>query len=96
MDGSGGITLASQDEITQVLTDLGLTHSQARIYFALSRSGASTAKTISTISRVAREHVYEVLPQLQDLGLVEKIIDVPSKFRALPIEEGLYLSLIHI
>ena len=93
MDFQGGFTLESKDKLIQVLTDLGRTQSQARIYFALSRSGASTAKTISHISQVAREHVYAVLPQLQDLCLVEKIISVPSKFRALPIQEGLYLLL---
>jgi sugar-specific transcriptional regulator TrmB len=85
--------LVSKEGAIQILTDLGLTLSQARIYFALSKSGVSTAKTISQISQVAREHVYEVMPQLQDLGLVEKIIDVPSKFRALPIQEGLQLLL---
>ncbi len=93
MDVSGGIILTSMDEVAQVLTDLGLTLSQARVYFALSRSGVSKAKTISKISQVAREHVYEVLQQLQDLGLVEKIIGVPSKFQARPIQEGLHLLL---
>ena len=88
-----GITLASKDEGTQVLIDLGLNLSQARIYFALSQYGDSTAKKISKISQVAREHVYEVLPQLQDLGLVQKIICIPSRFRALPTQEGLSLLL---
>ena len=93
MDVTGGIRLSSNYELTQVLTDLGLTRSQAKVYFALSQSGASKAKEISKISQVAREHVYEVLPQLQNLGLVEKIIGAPSEFRAIPIQEG--LSLLH-
>jgi sugar-specific transcriptional regulator TrmB len=71
------------------LVDLGLTHSQAKVYSALSQYGTSTAKNISKISQVAREHVYEVLPQLQHLGLVEKIIGAPSMFCAIPIQEGL-------
>ena len=83
-----GIRLASEDEVTQVLTDLGLNLSQARVYFAISQSGVSTVKNVSNISQVAREHIYQVLPQLQDLGLVEKIIGAPSKFRAIPLEEG--------
>ena len=85
--------LVAEDEVTKALTDLGLTISQARVYFQLSRSGICTAKTISKISRVAREHIYEVMPQLHDLGLVEKIIGVPSKFRALSIQDGLHLLL---
>lgn len=83
--------LASEDEVRQVLADLGLTLSQARVYFTLFQSGVSTVRTISKTSKVAREHIYEVLPQLQDLGLVEKIIGIPSEFRALPIKEGLSL-----
>jgi sugar-specific transcriptional regulator TrmB len=79
----------SNFELTQVLIDLGLTHSQAKVYSALSQSRTSTVKNISRISQVAREHVYEVLPQLQNLGLVEKIIDAPSMFCAIPIQEGL-------
>ena len=82
--------MASKDEATQLLIVLGLTLSQARIYLTLSHSGACTVKTISKFSQVAREHVYEVMPQLQDLGLVEKIIGTPSKFNATPIQEGLH------
>ena len=93
MDVTGGISVSSNYELTQVLTDLGLTGSQAKVYFALSQSGESTAKEISKISQVAREHVYEVLPQLQNLGLVEKIIGAPSKFRAIPMQEGLSILL---
>ena len=75
----------------QVLSDLGLTHSQARVYYALSRSGLSKVQTISKISDVRREHVYGILLQLQDLGLVEKVIGYPSMFRALPIQDGFSL-----
>ena len=85
--------MASNNELIQDLTDLGLNRSQARVYFALSQSGISTAKKISDISQVAREHVYEILPQLQSLGLVEKIIGVPSQFRAPPIDEGFSILL---
>ena len=90
---SEGSRLASEDEVTQVLTDLGLNLSQARVYFALSQYGISTVKNISDISQIAREHIYQVLPKLQDLGLVEKIIGAPSKFRAIPLEEGLSMLL---
>ena len=45
-----GDRLASEDELTQVLTDLGLNLSPARVYFALSHSGVSTAKNISNIT----------------------------------------------
>jgi sugar-specific transcriptional regulator TrmB len=80
--------LASQDKEVQILTRLGLTFSQAKVYLALGRSGTSTAKTISQVSNIAREHVYEIMRQLQDLGLVEKVLTRPSEFRPIPIREG--------
>jgi len=76
-----------KDGGTEVLTHLGLTSCQARIYLALVCSGAATPKTISKESQVAREQVYREIPKLQALGLTEKIIDRPSKFKAIPIQE---------
>ena len=79
--------LLFQEEI-QTLIRSGLTSCQARIYLALVRSGTSTAKAISEASGVRREEVYRIIPKLQKLGLVEKIISSPIRFNALPIREG--------
>lgn len=84
--------LAFQDEV-QTLRRLGLTLDQARVYLTLARSGASTVKTISIVSRIPREDVYRIMPKLQKLGLVEKEITAPAVFKASPIEETL-LSLV--
>ena len=88
-DVQGGIMVTSNGDVTQVLTNLGLTSSQAIVYFTLTQSAVCTAKTISKASQIAREHIYKVLQQLHDLGLVEKVIANPSEFKALPIQEGL-------
>lgn len=85
--------MASQDEGVQILTQLGLTCSQARVYLALALSGMSTAKAISKVSKVAREHVYQIMPRLQELGLVEKVISVPTFFKAIPISDALFILL---
>jgi sugar-specific transcriptional regulator TrmB len=84
--------LAFQDEV-QTLRRLGLTSNQARVYLALARSGMSTAKTISIVSKIPREDVYRIMPQLQTLGLVEKEITAPAMFKAIPVEETV-LSLV--
>ena len=81
-----------QDEI-QTLRRLGLTFNQARVYLALARSGMSTAKTISTVSKIPREDVYRLMPQLRGLGLVEKKIATPTKFKAISLEEALFVLL---
>ena len=80
--------MASQDEGVQTLTRLGLTLCQAKVYLALVRSGKSTARTISNVSKVPREHVYRVTSKLQELGLVEKAIAVPAMYIAIPMKRA--------
>jgi len=70
------------------LTRLGLTSNQAKVYLALFRSGLSNAKGISENSGVARSDVYRVMAALEKLGLVEKIISQPCKFRAISIHDA--------
>jgi sugar-specific transcriptional regulator TrmB len=77
----------------QTLKRLGLTLRQGKVYLAVLRAGVSTVKTISKRSTVPREDVYRVMPTLQKLGLVEKSISVPTKFKAIPIEDGLSILL---
>jgi len=69
-------------------TRLGLTSNQAKVYLALFRVGLSTAKAISKNSGVARSDVYRVMATLEKLGLVEKIISAPCKFRAISIRDA--------
>jgi sugar-specific transcriptional regulator TrmB len=77
----------------QILLDLGLTLKQARVYMALVESGSSRISAISKISKVARPDVYGALSKLQQLGLVEKIIETPLEYRAIPMNEALSLLL---
>jgi sugar-specific transcriptional regulator TrmB len=74
-----------------ILTRLGLTISQAKVYLALVRSGVSTAKTISDVTKIARHDIYRVTHTLEELGFVEKTISVPTKFKAIPLQEGFSL-----
>ena len=72
----------------QALVDLGLTPVQARVYLTLARFGASRTSAISQISKVAQPDVYKALSKLQQLGLVEKLIETPSEYRAIPVDKG--------
>jgi sugar-specific transcriptional regulator TrmB len=80
--------LTDSSECIDVLKRLGLTLNEARVFYALSGVGKSTAKSISKASGIAREVVYQVLPSLQRKGLVEEIVTSPKSFRALPMEEA--------
>jgi len=79
--------MENQDTIL-TLTRLGLTSNQTKVYLALLHSGLSTAKTVSKNSGVARSDVYRVMATLEKLGLVEKIISAPCKFRAISIHDA--------
>jgi sugar-specific transcriptional regulator TrmB len=77
----------------QLLLKIGLTSCQAKIYLANLQSGPSTAKVISSISKIAREDVYRALPSLQEKGLITKWICFPELFEALPFKEGVSVLL---
>jgi sugar-specific transcriptional regulator TrmB len=63
------------------------------VYLALVESGPLITAEISKISNIARPDVYSNLSKLQLLGLVEKLIETPVKYRAIPVNEGLSLLL---
>jgi sugar-specific transcriptional regulator TrmB len=73
----------------EVLTRLGLTSNQARIYLNLTRLPASSAAQIAKISNVAREEVYRTMPRLQELSLVEIMVNTPALYRATPLKQGI-------
>lgn len=76
------------------MRELGLTFSQAKVYFALSKLGEScTAKMASASCDVARQDVYRIIAELHHIGLVEKIIGNPTRFKATPIREALSMLL---
>ncbi len=80
-------------EELQTLRDLGLTLIMARVYLALVNCGSSKVSEIARNSKVARPDVYRTLSKLQKLGLVEKIIEIPVKYEAIPMDKGLTLLL---
>jgi len=85
--------LTSREEDVEALTSLGLTNGQAKVYLALVCIGTSTIRTVARASETPRQHVYKIILSLQNLGLVEKIISTPNKYRATPIQQGLYILL---
>jgi sugar-specific transcriptional regulator TrmB len=82
-----------QQTDTKVLTQLGLTTSQAQVYLTLTKLGTATAKSAASIDRLDRANVYRILSDLQKLNLVEKMLTKPINFKALPIKEGIQMLL---
>jgi len=50
-------------------------------------------KTIGEMSGVARQDIQCVLNELQEKGLIEKIIMMPTEYQATPIEVGVSVLL---
>ncbi|MCW4043886.1 MAG: hypothetical protein NWE94_00010 [Candidatus Bathyarchaeota archaeon] len=75
------------------MTELGLTLLEAKVYCALSQTGKATIKTIAKTSSIARQDIYRIMPELQKLGLVEKILAAPTSYKAIPFKEGLSVLL---
>ncbi len=92
--GFRGCGVEQQPEVL-MFTRLGLTPAQARIFAALYQSGLSTAKAISKNSKVARSDVYRVMATLEKLGLVEKTVSAPSKFKAIPVRDAISILMEH-
>ncbi|MCW4009179.1 MAG: hypothetical protein NWF05_00975 [Candidatus Bathyarchaeota archaeon] len=81
------------EESIQTLMMLGLSFSQSKIYFNLTRLGEATVNTVSKVSDVDRGETYRVMSKLREYGLVEKLIVSPIRFKAVPLAEGLTILL---
>jgi sugar-specific transcriptional regulator TrmB len=79
----------SSDENTDLLLGLGLTLNQAKIYLAILRLEKTTVGQVSKFSKVRREDVYRLLPSLEKMGLVERLLGKPTEVRATPISDAL-------
>jgi len=83
------------DEISEDLSDFGLTGNQAKVYLTLVKLGVASTSQLARSSKVRREEVYRLMPKLQQLGLVEKILGKPIKYKSVPPRKGLAILLEH-
>jgi sugar-specific transcriptional regulator TrmB len=87
------MTILVENEPIKTLMFLGLNFSQAKVYLSLVQKGTSTAKQISKFSGVNRQEIYRIMPKLQKLGLAEKVLALPTRWKTIPIEDGLSILL---
>jgi len=85
------VQMSLEDIASQTINQLGLTVLEARMYIALCRYENSTVRTISELTKTSQPDTYRVIANLQEKGLVEKIIDKPARFRAVPFDTGISL-----
>ncbi|MCW4015447.1 MAG: hypothetical protein NWF06_03675 [Candidatus Bathyarchaeota archaeon] len=85
--------MSSETDEIEILKNLGLTLNEAKVYLALCHHGILDVRTVTKCTAVPRQDIYRVMANLNDLGLIEKIISWPTKFRSIPIEKGVSLLL---
>lgn len=76
------------DRLTLLLQQ-GLTEYQARAYVALLGYTSLPAGPVAKAADIPRNRLYEVLEELQTLGLVEILLDEPRRYRARPFRDYL-------
>jgi sugar-specific transcriptional regulator TrmB len=79
----------SNDENMDLLLGLGLTLNQAKVYLAILKLEKTTVGQIAKFSKVYREDIYRILPTLERMGLVERLLGKPTEIRATPISDAL-------
>jgi YesN/AraC family two-component response regulator len=70
------------DEAANIFGFFGLNKTKARIYIAINVLGAATASEIASLSKIRREEVYRILPELEETGIVTSKLDAPRRFMA--------------
>ena len=81
----------TNDENTDLLLGLGLTLNQAKVYLAVIKLEKTTVVQVANFSKVRREDVYRILPSLEKMGLVERLLGKPTEIRATRISDALSL-----
>jgi len=72
----------------QTYRSLGLTINQAKVYLAMQCREFSTVYEIRMVSEVPRQEIYKILSTLEEMGMVEKTLKRPIRFRALKMQEA--------
>jgi sugar-specific transcriptional regulator TrmB len=72
-----------------VLTELGLTQNQAKVYLSVAKIGPATISDVADDSGVRREEVYRLLPDLEKIGLVERLMGKPMRIRSPDVESAM-------
>lgn len=82
-----------QNEEVKALTGLGLTFLQAKVYLTLVRTCNGTIKMVAEKTGIARQEAQRVTAELQEIGLVEKILAKPTEYRPIHLKEAIMFLL---
>ena len=64
-----------------ILSQFGLTENQAKVFIATTQLGTPTVSEVADKSNVRREEVYRLLPELEKMGLIERLLGKPLRLK---------------
>jgi sugar-specific transcriptional regulator TrmB len=79
--------LLTKSDSIRLLTQIGFTEIQAKLFLVLTDLGKTDAKTLSKQANVPRPATYRALGELQEKGIVERIISSPQQFKTIPLQQ---------
>jgi sugar-specific transcriptional regulator TrmB len=78
-----------QEQVYDVLTELGLHPLQAKVYATLIQLNDPTATAASKFSKIARQEIYRITEELETMGLVARTLSTPVRFQPVLLNEAL-------
>jgi sugar-specific transcriptional regulator TrmB len=85
--------LSQKVDDLSIFTQLGMTIRQAEVYMAINELEQAKVVTIAKTVETDRAEIYRVIPKLQEIGLIKKVVTTPVSYRAVPLSEGLSILL---
>jgi sugar-specific transcriptional regulator TrmB len=79
------------DDYVKALIRLGLSKPQARIYVALLELGSSSARQLTSVTKMDRADTYRATVDLLRLGLTEKVVGNPTRHTPLAFGDVVHL-----
>jgi sugar-specific transcriptional regulator TrmB len=73
----------------KTLVEFGISRTQARVYLTLVDRGTLTLRAASEYSGVGRPDTYRALFDLKKEGLIETILDSPTRYRAIQLSDAI-------
>jgi len=77
----------SQENLKNALQNFGATEKEAEVYIFLAKRGTLGTGQIARQMKKNRGLVYRILSSLEQKGLVEVTLEVPTRFTAVPLEK---------
>lgn len=78
------VTILNDEKIPsiEILSEFGLTENQAKVFIATTKLENPTVAEVADAAEVRREEVYRLLPELEKIGLIERLLGKPLRLRS--------------